>query len=237
MAARVTYLIMSELQAVDSDRRGGSLLAQLRAIRTLLESDRFDWLVVLGTPDDPIGETAAVEASLDAADGVDAFIETHRCPVPSRAAEPVDEFALRYHYRWSRVPAGAGPIARVLAAISGRHLAFQTTPDAAWLGMPAKRSPFTRPRRDSPLLPRIRRNLLDVTTARPPDPLLSCHRGPDRFILSRRAAEAIDASLRDRPSLAVYYRDTVRPTESYIHTVLANDRSMTLASDWPITRY
>lgn len=226
MSIRIAYVTVP-----DGDRRRDtSLIAQLRAIRAALESERPDWIVVLGGGEDPGSSATTIEASLAAADDVDAFIDAHPCMPGSGPAEPVDEFALRYHYRWSRVPAGAAPAARALAAICGRRLEFQTTPDGAWLGAPAKRSPFARPRRSGPLLPQVRRNPLDVTVGRPPDPPLTCYRGPDRFVLSRRAAEAIAASLRERPTLAIYYRDTLYPTESYIHTVLANDPSMKLVN-------
>ena len=42
---------------------------------------------------------------------------------------------------------------------------------------------------------------------------------------------AIDASLHDHPELALYYRDTLHPAESYVQTVLANDPAIRVRDD------
>lgn len=51
---------------------------------------------------------------------------------------------------------------------------------------------------------------------------------PASFIVSRRVVDVIDASVREHPELVLYYRDTLVPVESYVHTVLANDASISL---------
>ena len=54
---------------------------------------------------------------------------------------------------------------------------------------------------------------------------LECHYGSRLVVLSRRAVDVIDSAVREHPELVLYYRDTLSPVESYVHTVLANDRS------------
>src|SRR5947209_2198936 len=142
----------------------------LRCLRWTLESVDFDWVVLLSGQDYPIRPVSAIEQSLGEAQ-VDAFIETRRCDHPSLWA-PIDEFALRYHYRWRRVPRPlAAPLVRA-AARAGPLLRARTMPSGQWIGVPALRSPFGSE--------------------------LVCHRGSDWFTLSRRAVEALERFVRAR---------------------------------------
>jgi hypothetical protein len=174
---------------------------------------------------------AQIEAGLAGA-GTDGLIESHVCAAPViRHGAPVEEHALRYHYRWSQ-PRPARPLARALAGVLSPRLAVRATPAGIRVGVPAKRSPFTAAKR-RPLVPPIRHNPLSpVAAVRSPfGEGLECHYGPASFVLARRAAEVIDAAVRAHPELVLYYRDTLVPAESYIHTVLANDPSISLRDE------
>jgi len=41
----------------------------------------------------------------------------------------------------------------------------------------------------------------------------------------------IDTAVHEHPELVLYYRDTLVPVESYVHTVLANDGSVSLRDE------
>ena len=209
----------------------GELMMQLRCLRRLLGSARFDWLVLLSGRDYPIRPIAEIEAALGGVD-TDGFIETHPCERPAcQRGTPVDEHAARYHYRWSPAPASTAPLARGLAAAVGPRVLVRTTPAGVRIGVPAKRSPFKAPQRKPSTLS-IRHNPLSTVQAEraPFGEGLKCHYGPTSFVLSRRAVEVIDAAVREHPELVLYYRDTLIPVESYVHTVLANDRSISLVN-------
>jgi hypothetical protein len=207
------------------------MMMLVRCMRQLLSSARFDWLVLLSADEYPIRPLTETEASL-AATEADAVMERHACPVPEgRGETAVDEPALRYHYRWSRASGPARAAGRGLATVVGSRPVTITRPDGAWLGVPAKRSPFRSPKRKPLVLP-IRHNPLANSRSRLPfGEGLECFYGPRRFALSRDAVAAIDASLTDHPELALYYRDTLDPAESYFHTVLGNDASMRVRVD------
>ncbi|HEX5192395.1 MAG TPA: hypothetical protein VFW09_06290 [Solirubrobacteraceae bacterium] len=205
------------------------MLMLVRCLRVLLGSARFDWLVLLSADEYPVRPVSEIEASLAAVDA-DAVMERHACPAPKlRHAATVDEPALRYHYRWSRVPGPIGPAARGLAAALRPRMMAVTRPDGLWLGAPAKRSPFHERRLH---LPPIRRNPFAGSRARTPfGEGLQCWYGPWRFALSRDAVAAVQASVLEHPELALYYRDTLHPAESYVHTVLGNDPLIRVRAD------
>jgi hypothetical protein len=208
------------------------LMMLLRCIRRLLESARFDWLVLLSGSDYPVRPVAEIEAALAGAD-TDGFIETHPCEPPAiRRGAPVDEHAARYHYRWSSAPGAIASLARALAAAVGPRVLVRTTPSGIRIGVPAKRSPFKPPKRKPLALPIKHNPLSPVQAERSPfGEGLECRYGARSFVLSRRAVEVIDAAVRDHPELVLYYRDTLVPAESYIHTVLANDRTISLRNE------
>ena len=86
---------------------------------------------------------------------------------------------------------------------------------------------------------RLRRELPDgrLLVARPRvrlpfDAAFRCHRGADWFTLSRRAVAAAVAAADARPDLVAHYRATVLPTESFVQTLLHNDRSLDLSPDY-----
>jgi hypothetical protein len=175
----------------------------LRCLRWLLMSSDFAWLVLLSGQDYPVRPVAEIEQWLRDAD-VDAFIETARCDPPAFRAE-IDEFASRYHYRWRPLPATiATPVARI-AARGGPLIRSRVMTNRPWIGVRALRSPF--------------------------GPQLICHRGLDWFTLSRGAVEAVNSFVDTRPEVLDFYRRTLIPTESFVHTVLANDVRMRLSSD------
>jgi hypothetical protein len=207
------------------------LLLLLRCLRRLRESSRFDWLVSLSGDDYPVRPVPEIEASLAAAD-TDGFIETHPCdPPPSRRGAPIDEHTLRYHYRWSSARRSR-PFGRALAGVLSPHFAVATTPAGLRIGVSAKRSPFKPPKLKRWAVPARQNPLSTVQAERAPfGEGLECRYGPASFVLSRRAIDVIDASVRDHPELALYYRDTLVPVESYIHTVLANDSTVSLRND------
>jgi hypothetical protein len=207
------------------------LMMVLRCLRRLQESARFDWLVLISGDDYPVRPIAEIEAGLAGAD-TDGFIESHVCAAPViEHGAPVEEHALRYHYRWSQ-PRPARPLARALAGVLSPRLVVQATSAGARIGVPAKRSPFKAPKR-RPLVPPVRHNPLSpvAATRNPFGEGLECRYGPASFVLRRRAAEVIDAAVREHPELVLYYRDTLVPVESYMHTVLANHPSISLRDE------
>lgn len=175
----------------------------LRCLTWLLTHADFDWLALISGQDYPVRPVADIERSLDVAD-LDAFIGTDRCERPA-FRRTIDQFAIRYHYRWRRIPFTV-PAPLVRAAAKGRpFLSSRVLPTGTWLGIPALHSPFGSE--------------------------LICHCGPDWFTLSRTAVEAVDRFVRARPGVLDFYRRTLIPTESFVHTVLANDSSLRLSSD------
>jgi hypothetical protein len=207
------------------------LMMLLRCIRRVRAAARFDWLVVLSGSDYPVRPIAEIEAALAGVD-TDGLIETHVCTPPElRLGATVEQPALRYHYRWSS-PRRSRPLGRALAGALSPHLAAEVTPAGVRIGVPAKRSPFKQPKRKPLTIPIKHNPLSSVQAERAPfGEGLECRYGPASFALSRRAAEVTDAAVRDHPELVLYYRDTLVPVESYIHTVLANDPSIRLGDD------
>jgi hypothetical protein len=65
----------------------------------------------------------------------------------------------------------------------------------------------------------------------PFDSALLCHFGADWFNLSRRAVETVLRFADNRPGVLAHYRRTWNPSESFIQTVLANDRDVRLSRD------
>jgi hypothetical protein len=176
----------------------------LRCLRFLLAHTEFDWLVLLSGQDYPIRPIAEIERSLAAAE-VDAFVETRRCERPPFRAT-IDEFATRYHYRWRPMPFRmTAPLATAVAKLRP-FVRLRAMPSGTWVGMPAVRSPFGSQ--------------------------LVCHSGSDWFTLSRTAVDAVDRFARTRPDVLNYYRRTLIPTESFVQTVLANEPSLQLSSDY-----
>jgi hypothetical protein len=175
----------------------------LRCLRWVLTNSDFAWLVLLSGQDYPVRPIAEIEQWLRDADA-DAFIETARCDPPALRGR-IDEFTSRYHYRWRPLPAKmATPVARI-AARGGPFVRSRRMSERAWIGVRALASPF--------------------------GPELVCHRGLDWFTLSRAAVEAVNRFVDVRPEVLGFYRRTPIPTESFVHTVLANDTRLRLSSD------
>jgi Core-2/I-Branching enzyme len=229
---RLHELEVDLLETTSVERGSASeLMMLLRCIRRLRESARFDWLVLISGDDYPVRPIAEIETTLAGAN-TDGFVETHRCEPPaSRRGAPVEEHTLRYHYRWSSARRSR-PLGRALAGVLSPHVVVATTPAGVRIGVPAKRSPFKPPRGKRWALP-VRHNPLSTVEAEraPFGEGLECHYGSRSFVLSRRAVELTDAAVRDHPELVLYYRDTLVPAESYIHTVLANDSTISLRNE------
>lgn len=184
--------------------RMSHLTLMFRCFSWLLEHTQSEWMVLLSGQDYPVRPVADIERRLAAA-GVHALIETQPCPRP-RARDPVDEFALRYHFQWRRVPRWAsGRVVQTAANRTARFRVRSMPRSGSWLGTRAARSPF--------------------------DGTFVCHRGADWFSLSRRAVSAVDQFRLAHPQIVAYYRRTLIPTESFVQTVLANDRSLRLSGD------
>jgi hypothetical protein len=229
---RMRELDVDLLETAGVERGSASeLMMVLRCIRRLREAARFDWLVLISGSDYPIRPIAEIEAALAVTD-TDGFVESRPCKPPTiHRGAPADEHALRYHYRWSS-PRRSRPLGRALAGVLSPHLAVETTPAGVRLGVPAKRSPF-KPDRGKRWAVPVRHNPLSTMQAErsPFGEGLECHYGPASFVLSRRAVDLIDAAVREHPELVLYYRDTLVPVESYVHTVLANDRTISLVNE------
>lgn len=175
----------------------------LRCLRWVRDRVDFDWLVLISGQDYPIRPITAIEQSLADAE-VDAFIGTGPCGRPP-FRRAIGEFAFRYYYRWRPAP---GVVAGLVAQHGWRGLPLigsRVMPSGVWVGVRAPRSPF--------------------------GPQLVCHVGSDWFTLSRTAVDAVDHFIRVRPEVVDFYRRTLIPTESFIHTVLANDDSLRLSPD------
>lgn len=202
------------------------LLGLVRSLRRLLECSRFDWLLLLAADEYPIRPVAASEAALSNVDA-DALIETVPCPRPEiRLGRSVDPYGLRYHYRWSKVPRVLRPAVRTASALAHPHIEVQRDAGDVVVGVPSKRSPFATPRRRTLTIPGRGNPLSGPRAQNPFGTGLDCYRGSRSCTLSRRAVQAIDRDLTERAELAIYYRDTLQPAESYMHTVLRNDPSM-----------
>jgi hypothetical protein len=112
---------------------GSQLAAVLRCLRWVRERADFDWLVLLSGQDYPIRPVADIEASLAAAE-VDAFIQTAAVPALRLRRGGVDEFALRYRYRWR-------PLPERLVAVTAQAdplLLTRRLPSGAYVGVPAR---------------------------------------------------------------------------------------------------
>lgn len=192
----------------------GLLLAVLRAVRLMLRSLEFDQLVLLSGQDYPLRPIAEIEAEL--LDGpFDACVEAVTV-APARLGalarrRPVDEFTGRYFYRWARVP---GPLAfayeraspvRRAARVAWPFVLVRRLPSGVHVGAVRRRTPFTA--------------------------AMPCRRGADWWILSRRAAETLDAAAAEHPELLRYLRGALAPSESYVATVLGADRSLRRSAD------
>jgi Core-2/I-Branching enzyme len=179
----------------------------LRCLQWLLQRNDFSWVVLLSGQDYPIRPVADIERSL-AASGVDAFIEAQRVERPTLSRRvPVDEFALRYYYRWRKLSSGEPRRTLLATAARARPLFdLRRMPSGTWVGVRALRTPFR--------------------------PGFECHRGSDWFTLSRRAVGAVDRLVRAQPDVLDHYRRTLIPTESFVQTVLANERALRISGDY-----
>lgn len=190
------------------------LVAVLRAVRLMLRSLDFDRLVLLSGQDYPLRPVREIEAELLAAP-FDAHLEAVAV-APARLGalarrRPVDEFTGRYFYRWTRVPdplAAAyerSAVAARTARVLWPFVLVRRLPTGLHVGAVRRRTPFTA--------------------------TMPCRRGADWWILSRRAAEALDAAVSAHPDLLRHHRRTLSPSESYVQTVLAAEPTLRRTAD------
>jgi hypothetical protein len=180
--------------------------AVLRSLSWLAHT-QFDWVVLISGQDYPIRPIAEIERRMALAD-VDAFIEATPCHSPQ--GRLIDEFALRYHYRWYSMPRWLASKAIRTALASSSFMRIRSIPrSGAWLGVRAVQTPFGDE--------------------------FECHRGADWFNLSRKAVEILLEQCRSRDELLRYYRRTLIPSESLVQSILANDHGLRLSGD--VRRY
>jgi hypothetical protein len=175
----------------------------LRCFQWLLSHTEFEWVILLSGQDYPVRPISEIERWI-AHGEVDARIELVRCdPPPFRRS--IDEFAARYYYRWQRLPAVI-PTRFARAAATGRPLVrSRVMGDRVWIGLPRLHS------------------LLG--------PELVCYHGSDWFALSRRAVEVVERLIQARPEVLRFYRHALIPTESLVHTAVANCGGLRLSGD------
>lgn len=180
--------------------------AVLRSLSWLLNRLELDWVVLISGQDYPIQPIAEIERRLAFAD-VDAFIEAVPCDAPQGGL--IDEFTLRYHFRWYRIPRWlTGEPMRAVAARS--HVRIRVLPrSGAWLGIRSGRTPFKGE--------------------------FMCYRGADWFSLSRKAVELVLEQCGERAALMRYYRRTLIPSESVVQTILGNQQALRISGD--VRRY
>jgi hypothetical protein len=186
--------------------------AILRSMAWMTEHIEFDWLIQLSAQDYPIKPLAGLGDYL-AATGADVLLEA--APIGQLSKRRVRRNARhRYLYQYSPSEAGrnvdqqpgqlrhwlrrhAGLYAEVLNSAQPYVCIFRSPGDTPWqVGFCARSTPFTK---DKP-----------------------CWKGTTWISLSRRAAEFVVASVRERPDYIEYYRRTMQPGESAIATLVCN---------------
>ena len=173
------------------------------AARLLAGRDPFDWLVYLSGQDYPVRPIPTIEAD-HASSGADGFlahwdVEGAASPWPPRRARQ------RYRYQYARLPDALAPwlaLLRPLEAVAPLHV-YRTY--GAWVGWPARRTPFTATFR--------------------------CFGGWMWQSLRRRCVEYLLARLAADSGLVSYYRRTAVPDESFAATVLVNSGQFRFVND------
>jgi Core-2/I-Branching enzyme len=174
----------------------------LRCVSWLVDRVAFDWMVVLSGQDYPVRPLAEIERDL-ASGPFDGYVEGEEVAPPPWTRGPVDEFSVRYFYRYRPIRQPGEAVRRALVA-ARPVLALREMPWGLLLGRRCG-APFT--------------------------PALRCRRGSDWLSLSRRAAEVVVDAARARPGLVSHYRRTVLPTESFPQTVLHAAPELRLSTD------
>jgi hypothetical protein len=162
-----------------------------------------DWLVVISGQDYPLRPLAEIEGRLAGADE-DAFLgNPWRLQTNSPPRPPADEFFRRYAYWHTSVPSPTPkPPGRLQRLAYIREL----------------------PSGGRPLLG-IRRPRLPFSDASP------CWVSADWPLLGRRAIEALLGAARHDARLLRHYRHTFAGSESFLATVLMNERSLSVSGD------
>ena len=176
----------------------------------------FDWLVVVSGQDYPLQHLAAFEARL-AASGKDGFLEYF--PALGPAPWPNGTGKRRYYYRYIKLPsfpyyylvprALKDALARLKIWFCGSQsfVSMQTSPRGLGTKLGLRR--ITTPFRDG----------------------FVCYGGADWVNLNRKSIQTIHRFVEANPEIVSYYRRTFIPSESFVQTILVNDRQMRVAND------
>jgi hypothetical protein len=203
----------------------------------------FDWLVLLSGQDYPIRPLSELERFVEAQQA-DAFIGTmpdwesfwagvapstvpqgHRLVLNRVERHPDSRFirytaAFRYFYRYYLVPD---------LGIQ-RHLPWRAR---RWL---RRVSAFLQPILQSGVFlhpsGRDGRTRIGFRRLRTPfSGAFQCYKASAWFTLSRRALDAVTDFVATHPSYVAYYRRTIIPDESFIQTIVLNDKSLAVFDD------
>jgi hypothetical protein len=187
--------------------------AILRGLRWARNHLDFDWLVLLSGQDYPIRPVPETEALLSATE-FDGFVKGS---VVGSGPNTDREGFRRYFYRYYHVPWSSslhpssaqdqGPVGHAARQMRDAQSFFslKTAPAGVYVGVRRLRTPFSRE--------------------------FPCYRGSTWFTLSSRCVEAIDSFTKANPSYVRTYRRTRSAAESFIITILLNDRRFNLSSD------
>ena len=191
--------------------RGNFSLLQpyLQAINWLFTNNSdFDWLFYLSGQDYPTQPLSKVENFLIATD-YDGFIDYINLHTPeSESPWEKKEVIKRYFYQYYRLPRYVPKyVQKILAkALKFKRFArFASIPfDELIIGMPANKTPFND-------------NFL-------------CYGGSQWHTLSRKCVEYVKYFIDNNNSFVKYYKKTLVPDESFIQTILINNRNLKLCN-------
>jgi len=182
--------------------------AILTGLKFALTQCDFTWISVISGQDYPVRPLATVESELQSC-GFDAFVK----------ATPAGPYLGRYQARfWTlpRFPYIYRIPSRWRAALGrARH----------WLNCSQS---LVR------IEPGARGARTHIGLYWPSHPFgkdLVCHKGSDRFTLSRRAVEYLLRFGQKHPDILEHYRRTFLPSESYFQTVLCNAKTLRVCND------
>ena len=182
----------------------------LVAIRQILASGDFQWLVILSGQDYPIRPLAQIEADL-LGSPYDAFVRA--------TASDGAGYAYRYEMQYFMLPRWAsfrGLPHRVDKLLVAAREAVNAR--SGWLRI--------QPR------PRGLPTMLGVRSMRHPFTQgLTSYKGSTWMNLSQQAARAVIECGDQRPELLNHYRRTFMPDESYLQTVLFNAQGLRILND------
>lgn len=189
------------------------LLHSLRWISANLD---FDWVVVISGQDYPTQSLAQFETRL-ASSRYDAFIRYFRIDDPGHW--PRDVGARRYYFRYVSVP---------------RFRYYYRLPEALKRFLGKTKTWFNESQSLVRILtlPRGLHTKVGIRRIfRPFNERFVCYGGWDWFNLNRRCVDTILKDAEGKPEIFAYYRGTLLPSESLIHSLLANNDRINVFND------